>query len=119
MIVLLAVNPRVKGFPFFDGIGDKFARVKELVSTAGKDILLCIDGGVKRNNVARFAEMGAHILVRGSAVFDGKDPVENARFMLNTVKSHNRLRVTVIPLKFYIERLTMRLRWILTHYRIH
>ncbi len=87
MIVVLAVNPKVKGFPFFDSIGDKFAEVKDMVSTARKEILLCIDGGVKRNNIAEFAKMGADILVSGSAIFDGKAPVENARFMLNVIKS--------------------------------
>jgi len=87
MIVVLAVNPKVKGFPFFDSIGDKFAEVKDMVSTARKEILLCIDGGVKRNNIAEIAKMGADILVSGSAIFDGKAPVENARFMLNTIKS--------------------------------
>jgi ribulose-phosphate 3-epimerase len=87
MIVVLAVNPRVKGFPFFDSIGDKFSEIKDIVSTSRKEILLCIDGGVKRNNIGEFAKMGADILVSGSAIFDGKAPVENALFMLNAVKS--------------------------------
>lgn len=87
MIVVLAVNPKVKGLPFFDSLGDKFAEVKALVSTTRKEILLCIDGGVKRNNITEFARMGADILVSGSAIFDGKVPVENVRFMLNAIKS--------------------------------
>jgi len=87
MIVVLAVNPEVKGLPFFDSIGDKFTKVKEMVSTAKKEILLCIDGGVKRNNIAEIAKLGAHILVSGSAIFDGKAPAENARFMLSAIKS--------------------------------
>jgi ribulose-phosphate 3-epimerase len=87
MIVVLAVNPKVKGLPFFDSIGDKFAEVKDMVSTARKEILLCIDGGIKRSNIAEFAKMGADILVSGSAIFNGKAPVENAQFMLNAVKS--------------------------------
>lgn len=87
MIVVLAVNPQVKGLPFFDSVGHKFGEVKKLVSTARKEILLCIDGGVKRNNINDIAKMGADILVSGSAIFDGKAPVENARFMLSAIKS--------------------------------
>ncbi len=87
MIVILAVNLKIKGFPFFDSFGDKFKEVKEVVSDAGKEILLCIDGGVKKNNISEFARVGADILVSGSAIFDGKDPVENIRFMLNEIKS--------------------------------
>ena len=85
MIVVLAVNPKVKGFPFFDSIGEKFAEVKDMASSARKEILLCIDGGVKRKNINEFAKMGADILVSGSAIFDGKVPIENARFMLNAL----------------------------------
>lgn len=87
MIVVLAVNPEVRGLPFFDSIGDKFTKVKEMVSAAKEEILLCIDGGVKRKNIAEIARMGAHILVSGSAIFDGKAPAENARFMLKAIKS--------------------------------
>jgi ribulose-phosphate 3-epimerase len=87
MIVVLAVNPRVKGLPFFDSIGDRFAEVKEMVTSAGRDILLCLDGGIKRSNIAAMARMGADVLVSGSAIFDGKAPTENARFMLDAVKS--------------------------------
>jgi ribulose-phosphate 3-epimerase len=85
MVVVLAVNPRVKGFPFLDSIGDRFAEVKEMVS--GKDILLCLDGGVKRENIVAMAQMGADVLVSGSAIFDGKAAAEHARFMVNAVKS--------------------------------
>lgn len=87
LIVVLAVNPKVKGLPFFDSIGHKFAKVKEMVSAAKKEILLCIDGGVKRDNISEIAKMGADVVVSGSAIFDGKAPVENARFMLKAIRS--------------------------------
>ena len=37
-----------------------------------------MDGGITRNNVTEVARMGADLIVTGSAVFDGKDPRENA-----------------------------------------
>jgi ribulose-phosphate 3-epimerase len=87
MIVVLAVNPRVKELPFDDSVGERFAEVKEMVASAGKDILLCLDGGIKRSNVEAMGRMGADVLVSGSAIFDGKAPAANARFMLDAVKS--------------------------------
>jgi pentose-5-phosphate-3-epimerase len=36
--------------------------------------------------MAAIARMGADIVVTGSAVFDGKNPVENARHMLQVVQ---------------------------------
>jgi ribulose-phosphate 3-epimerase len=88
MIVVLAVNPRIKGFPFLDSIGDRFAEVKEMATSAGKDILLCLDGGVKRATIEAMARMGADLLVSGSAIYDGKSPRENAQYMLDAVRSH-------------------------------
>ncbi len=87
MIVVLAVNIKLKKFPFFDSYADKFMKVKDIISTSGKEILLCIDGGIKKNNISEFARAGADILVSGSAIFDGKDPVENIQFMLKEIKS--------------------------------
>ncbi len=87
MISVLAVNIKLKGFPFFDSYADKFMEVKDLVTDSGKEILLCIDGGVKKDNISELAKVGADILVSGSAIFDGKDPVGNIQFMLREIKS--------------------------------
>jgi ribulose-phosphate 3-epimerase len=89
MIVVLAVNIQLKGFPFFDSYADKFMEVKELISNSDRKILLCLDGGIKMNNISEFAKLGADILVSGTAIFDGKDPVGNIRFMLKEIKSRN------------------------------
>jgi ribulose-phosphate 3-epimerase len=87
MIVVLAVNIKLKGFPFFDSYADKFIKVKELISISGKEILLCLDGGIKMSNISEFAKAGADILVSGTAIFDGNDPVGNIQFMLKEIKS--------------------------------
>lgn len=86
MFVVLAVNITEKGFPFFDSYADKFMEVKDLVSGVDKEILLCLDGGIKMNNISEFAKVGADILVSGSAIFDGKDPVRNIQIMLKEIK---------------------------------
>jgi pentose-5-phosphate-3-epimerase len=46
-----------------------------------------VDGGVTRDNIAQVAKMGADLIVTGSAVFDGKSPLDNARFMLEACRS--------------------------------
>ncbi|MEJ2306583.1 MAG: ribulose-phosphate 3-epimerase [candidate division WOR-3 bacterium] len=86
MITVLAVDIKSEGFPFFDSYADKFMEVKELVFDSGREILLCLDGGIKKNNISEFGKLGADILVSGSAVFDGKDPVGNIKFMLEAIK---------------------------------
>ena len=56
-----------------------------LVADAGRDILVGMDGGITRANVAEVARLGPDLIVTGSAVFDGKAPAQNARAMLAAV----------------------------------
>ena len=85
MVLLLAVNPGWGGQTFAACIPDKVAAVKELATKTGRDILICVDGGIKKNNITDVTALGADIIVTGSAVFDGKTPAENAEYMINAV----------------------------------
>lgn len=87
MVLLLAVNPGWSGQRFAPSTFDRIGRVKEMIEGSGREILLCVDGGVTRNNIAEIARSGAGMVVAGSAIFDGKSPRENARFMLSAVES--------------------------------
>ena len=40
-----------------------------------------------RDNIAKVAKSGVDLIVTGSAVYDGKAPVENAKFMMDAVRS--------------------------------
>ncbi len=86
MIVLLAVNPGWSGQKFIAATGPRLSQLRRMVQDAQKDILIGVDGGITRNNVAEVARMGAEIIVTGSAVFDGKTPRENAAFMMDAVR---------------------------------
>lgn len=86
MVLLLAVNPGWGGQSFIVPVREKIARLKQIFRDADKGLLLCVDGGVKKNNIAEVAAMGADIVVTGSAVFDGKAPLENAKFMIDELR---------------------------------
>ena len=87
MIVLLAIDPCVRGRQeFAASTRDRMAEVRQMIPASGREILVCVDGGIKRDNIADVASMGADIVVTGSAVFDGKDPAGNVKFMLDAVK---------------------------------
>ena len=86
MVFLLAVNPGWSGQKFIPSTGPRLARLKQIIRNAEKDILVGVDGGVNRNNITDIAQMDVDIIVTGSAVFDGKTPLENARFMISAVK---------------------------------
>jgi ribulose-phosphate 3-epimerase len=86
MIVVLAVNPGWSGQKFIATTGPRLSRLRRMLQDAQKDVLIGVDGGITRNNVAEVSRMGADLIVTGSAVFDGKNPRENAAFMLDAVR---------------------------------
>jgi ribulose-phosphate 3-epimerase len=82
MVVLLAVNPGWSGQKFIRSTPQRIRRLIAMIRAAGRDILIGLDGGVTRDNIDDVARMGADIIVTGSAVFDGKNPAANARYMI-------------------------------------
>jgi ribulose-phosphate 3-epimerase len=85
-ILLLAVNPGWKGQAFIPSTFGRIAAVQRMIKDAGRNILLGVDGGIVRSNLTEVAKTGVDVIVTGSAVFDGKAPEQNARFMLESVR---------------------------------
>jgi len=85
MIFLLAVNPGWSGQKFIPSTESRLRQLRQMTREVKKDLLIGIDGGITRDNIADVARMDVDIIVTGSAVFDGKTPLENARFMIDAV----------------------------------
>lgn len=86
LISLLAVDPGWSGQRFAPATYDRVARVKQLVAESGRDILVCVDGGITRDNLGEVAAAGPDIISAGSAVFKGGTLEANAREMLQIVR---------------------------------
>ncbi len=84
-ISLLAVNPGWGGQRYIPATTARLARVRRMIADSGRNIILGVDGGITKDNIAQIASTGADLIVTGSAVFDGKTPEANARFMLDAV----------------------------------
>lgn len=89
MVVLLAVNPGWGGQPFDPGAASRLARLRQILKNAGRDALVCVDGGITRKNIADVMKLGPDIVVAGSAVFDGKNAAANAAEMLKAVRGRS------------------------------
>ncbi len=87
LIMLVGINPGWGGQTFIPSTFSKIEEVQGMIAEVERAILLCVDGGIKKENIADFAATGVDIVVTGSAVFDGKNPVENADFMLSSLRS--------------------------------
>ena len=86
MVSVLAVDPGWSGQRFAPNTLARVARVREIIAASGHDILLCVDGGITRGNIAEVAASGADLVAAGSAVFEGKETAANARFVLDAVR---------------------------------
>lgn len=86
IVCLLGINPGWGGQRLIPSTFSRIEEVKRLISESDKEILVCLDGGAKKDNIQEIASFGADIVVTGSAVFDGKAPRENARYMLSAVR---------------------------------
>lgn len=87
MVVLLAVHPGRSGQAFIHSTARRMESVLKMISSSGRPVMTCIDGGISKKNIDEVSRMCADIIVTGSAVFDGKAVEDNARQMLAAVKS--------------------------------
>ena len=82
MVFLLGINPGWGGQKFIASTGRRLGQLKEIIATAGREILSGVDGGITQDNISDVAQMGVDIIVTGSAVFRGNTPLEGAKFMI-------------------------------------
>jgi ribulose-phosphate 3-epimerase len=80
-VLVLAIDPGWGGQRFLDGTARRLDRVRELIERAGRPIVLGVDGGVTRENIASVVALGPDVIVSGSAIFDGGDVAANLAAM--------------------------------------
>jgi ribulose-phosphate 3-epimerase len=78
-VLVMSVNPGFGGQSFIPRSLDKIRAVRALLSAAGNDAPIEIDGGVDLGTVADVVRAGADILVAGHAIFGAGDPEAAAR----------------------------------------
>jgi ribulose-phosphate 3-epimerase len=81
-VLILAIDPGWGGQRFQPSTSRRLAAARRLIEASGRPVLLGVDGGVTRDNIAEVVSLGADIIVSGSAIFDGRDPREGAQAML-------------------------------------
>jgi ribulose-phosphate 3-epimerase len=86
LILILAVNPGWGGQKFIASARGRVEKAKHIIADSGSKILLGVDGGITRDNIAEVAALGVDLIVTGSAVFDGKAAEANAKFMLEAAR---------------------------------
>ncbi|MBS7333550.1 MAG: ribulose-phosphate 3-epimerase [Weeksellaceae bacterium] len=76
LVLIMSVNPGFGGQKFIENTYNKVSKLKQMITEAGADVIIEIDGGVGVQNAAQLIEAGADALVAGSAVFNAENPTE-------------------------------------------
>jgi ribulose-phosphate 3-epimerase len=86
-VLVVGINPGWSGQSFLPSTERRLERARRLIEASGRRILLGVDGGVTRDNIAAIAALGTDIVVSGSAIFDGGDVPANLATMTGAIRS--------------------------------
>jgi len=73
VVFVLAIGPDTGKETFFDKVAERITTLRQLKP----ELLIAIDGAVKKNNIGDIAKLQPDLIVTGSAVFDGNDATAN------------------------------------------
>ena len=79
IVLVMTVNPGFGGQSFIPETMDKVKRLREIIRSEGYATQIEVDGGVKADWTAQDSvRAGATILVAGTAIFNGQEPVSQS-----------------------------------------
>jgi ribulose-phosphate 3-epimerase len=88
LVLIMSVNPGFGGQTFIDAVVPKIEKARDL--TAGKDILIQIDGGIGKGNLGMVLDKGVDVIVAGSSIFNSEDPETTIKEMFEIANKQSR-----------------------------
>ena len=79
LLLVMSINPGFGGQKFLPLTYHKIRQAKEMITKAGANTLIEIDGGVTMENAADIIAAGADVLVAGNTVFSSPDPADTIK----------------------------------------
>lgn len=79
LVLIMSVNPGFGGQKFIPQALDKIRKVKKMITDAGCNTLIEVDGGVTLENAGDLVAAGADVLVAGNTVFSSPDPTDTIK----------------------------------------
>ena len=73
MVLIMSVNPGFGGQSFIPESLNKISRLRDMIRQRGLEVIIEVDGGIKKDNIAAVAAAGADMFVSGSGIFKTSD----------------------------------------------
>jgi ribulose-phosphate 3-epimerase len=83
VVCIMSVNPGFGGQKFIEHTYEKVKALKQIITAAGSNTLIEIDGGVTADNASALVKAGADVLVAGTTVFKAIDPIAMIAILKN------------------------------------
>lgn len=83
MVLIMSVNPGFGGQKFIEHTLSKVSRLKNMIDRKNLSTLIEVDGGVNLETGKKLLDVGADVLVAGSAVFNAPDPLKMIQELKN------------------------------------
>jgi len=83
VVFVLSIGPDTGKETFFPVVEERVQQLRDWKP----ELVIAIDGAVKKDNVAKIAKINSDLIVTGSAVFDGNDAAENISEMQSSIAS--------------------------------
>ncbi|MEE1030611.1 MAG: ribulose-phosphate 3-epimerase [Ruminococcus sp.] len=74
MVLIMTVNPGFGGQKYITNCTEKVRKLRQMITEAGLDVDIQVDGGVNASTISTVLDAGANIIVAGSAVFGDNIP---------------------------------------------
>lgn len=72
-ILMMSVNPGFAAQNFIPEVLEKISVANKLIQEKNRTVRLGVDGGIKKENIAKIATAGANTFILGSAIFKSTD----------------------------------------------
>ena len=86
VVCLMSVNPGFGGQSFIENTYAKVKTLKAMITAAGTNTLIEIDGGVSLSNAKLLTDAGADVLVAGNTVFGSANPTNTIAELKHLIK---------------------------------
>ena len=86
VVCLMSVNPGFGGQSFIENTYAKVKTLKAMITEAGTNTLIEIDGGVSLGNAKLLTDAGADVLVAGNTVFGSENPTQTITELKHLIK---------------------------------
>jgi len=85
LVLVMTVNPGFGGQSFIDYTLKKIERIKKMAIEYNPELIIEVDGGVKKENIKSIYDAGADLFVAGSSVFGKKSRVKAIEDLENEI----------------------------------